>query len=145
MQASTETAVQALIKLQERSLPAAPNATRPPDDLHAHVKTALDPAPQKQTELGPVPAAAKQILQILASQHSTRCQAIFDVSHVQQLLQPSLKLFCPLETALAKGIKAASKGSGMPSNGQAVQAAQSSDAARLAVADLAADDWAAMR
>lgn len=119
LQVSLEQAIQALITLQQ--LPNQTEPTSPATPLH--IQQQPDAATQAATQIAStaltsVPAAAKQMLQTLAAQHSTRHHAIFDACHVEQLLQPCLRAFCQSETAASKGSTACSVGTTASANGQ---------------------------
>lgn len=113
LQITAEQAVQLLIGLQQSTQPE-------------HARRALLTAPQSAADSGAkvpqpglVPAAAKQMLQTLARQHSCKCQPIFSSTHIQQLLQPCLNAFCRPETARLKGSAPAAKGSASDAQGSA--------------------------
>ena len=103
------------------------HATQPEHDLTASFKaqqseadSAADSAQDAAVPVvGMVSAAAKQMLQTLAKQHSCKCQPIFSSTHIQQLLQPCLHAFCQPEAARLRGCAPAVKCSAPAAKGSA--------------------------
>lgn len=122
LQITAEQALQLLIELQHASQPehamtASLKAQQPAADSAA--ESARD-APV--SEVGIASAAAKQMVQSLANQHSCKCEPIFGSTHIQQLLQPCLNAFCQPGTAKLKSSAPAVKGSTADVNGSASDA-----------------------
>lgn len=118
-QITAQQAIQMLIELQQ--------ASQPEHDVIACLKARHSAAESTHNavalELGLVSSAAKQMLQLLAEQHSCKCQPIFTFTHVQRLLQSCLEAFCqPQGTARLKGSAAAAKGSTPAVKGRASNA-----------------------
>ena len=124
LQVSVEEAIQALVRLQQLPSQAEPNSPATPVTFHKQADADTQAAPDRAPR-GPesVPAAAKQMLQTLATQHSTRRHTILDACHVEQLLQPCLKAFCQSQAATSKGSMAAAVGTTASGTGQRLPAA----------------------
>ena len=125
LQITAKQALQLLIELQHASqfdhaMTASFKAQQPAaDSADSAAESAQDAA---VSEVGMVSAAAKQMVQSLANQHSCKCHPIFGSTHIQQLLQPCLKAFCQLGTGKLKSSAPSVKGSTPDVNGSASDA-----------------------
>ena len=119
LQITAEQALELLIELQHTTQPEHGMTSAFKPQQSAAESAAESARGAAVPEVGMVSSAAKQMLQVLAEQHSCKCQPIFSSSHIQQLLQPCLNAFCQLETARLKGSAPAVKGSASDTEGSA--------------------------